>query len=118
MMFVGSCVVGNSPEVYQSVTVKQKTACGSIYVTCLKNEEGELVGTLARLGKAGNCVSANVSVIAALITEGLRGGVKPEVLVRCLDGVGCFQSGGGVLSCSDAFAKCIVKATEKSGEQQ
>ena len=99
-------------RVYTTITPKYNTACGSLFVNCCHGEDGKMEMVLARLGKAGGCSSALISAISSLITEALRAGAEPEKLAKCLEGISCYQAGAGVMSCSDAFGKAMLRAIE------
>lgn len=103
----------------QSTTIRVRTGCGNLYATIVF-DDGEtedarkMVGLLSKLGKSGGCLSAMLEVISSLVTEALRAGADPAVLVKCLQGIQCHQSNqaAGIPSCADAVATAIKRGAK------
>ena len=108
------------PLVYDSMTMKIKTACGNLYVTMTFLDDGKLWGILGRLGRAGGCGSLSSEVTCGLLTEAIRAGADPERLIRkTLLGTQCHVANpqGGLLSCADAFAVALLRGLELENEK-
>jgi ribonucleoside-diphosphate reductase alpha chain len=65
------------------------------------------------MGKAGGCAASQSEAIGRLISLAFRSNIDPGEVVHQLKGVSChqptWQSGGKILSCADAIAKCIER---------
>ena len=97
-------------QVLQGMTHKVVTGCGNAYITVnfLDEKPFEVFCTL---GKAGQCIQAQLEAITRLSTLGLRSGVKVEDVYRQLIGIRCNAAmpvvEGRVLSCADAIAQVL-----------
>jgi ribonucleoside-diphosphate reductase alpha chain len=67
------------------------------------------------MGKSGGCASSQAEAMGRLISLGLRSNLAPDMIIKQLKGVSChqpsWQSGGRILSCADAIAKCLEQYT-------
>lgn len=99
-------------EVMKSKTFKLTTGCGSIYVTVTLGEGGEILGVLAKLGKAGGCPSCTTGAICSMATVALGAGAKPVELAMKLKGMLCHQVNplAEIVSCADAIGQALEKA--------
>lgn len=98
-------------EVTFGVTKKMNTGCGNLYITINEDEEGRPFEVFNQMGKAGGCAASQSEAIGRLISLALRGGIKPEVIVKQMKGICChlpaWQNGGKILSCADGVAKAL-----------
>ncbi len=78
-------------------TAKYKTACGSMYVTINKSNNGDIVEIFANVSKNGMC-NSNISGICRMISLNLRTGTVVEEVIDQLKGINC-------AACSRAIAK-------------
>ena len=105
------------PIVYESVTIKQKMACGrNLYVTLLKDEQGKIVKVIIHLGKSGQCHRSILEGMQNLINELLRNGHGIETVVSCLKGLRCDHPTPKLLSCPDFIAK-LLEGKADGGER-
>lgn len=95
-------------------TVRKNTACGQLYVTINKDDEGNIVETFVNTSKNGTCQS-NIAGLNRMTSLALRGGVKVEEVVDQLRGIRCSACTVAKskkcdiqgLSCPDIIANCI-----------
>ena len=103
------------PDVLIGSTRRMKTGCGNIYITINEDEDGNVFEVFTSMGKSGGCASSQAEAMGRLISLGLRSNLDPETIITQLKGVSChqpsWQSGGRILSCADAIAKCLEQYT-------
>lgn len=97
-------------SVLDSETFNKKTGCGKLYVTCNKNDNGEIVAVSAMLGKSGGCAASQTEAIGSLATVALAHGADIGVVISAIKGISCHSPAEGGLSCADAIAKAIEQA--------
>ncbi|MFW9917745.1 MAG: adenosylcobalamin-dependent ribonucleoside-diphosphate reductase [Candidatus Thorarchaeota archaeon] len=104
------------PETTVGGTIKNKTGCGSIYITINEDDEG-LAEIFVRIGKSGGCAASQAEATGRLISLALRSGVAVEHIIETLQGIRCpspaWTEGGTILSCSDAVAKTLASYTDQ-----
>ena len=99
------------------VTSKHDTACGHLYVTINKDENGNIVEIFTNSSKSGTC-KANLNGETRLASLALRAGVKVEEVIDSLKNIQCqscafARAKGNKIdgtSCPDIIAKCIKSA--------
>jgi ribonucleoside-diphosphate reductase alpha chain len=97
-------------------TNKYRTACGSLWITVNRNQEGDIIEVFVNTSKAGICKS-NIDAIGRLISAGLRAGIKVEVLAEQMQGIQCQACRGEIakgnrldgLSCPDIVSKALTQ---------
>ena len=107
-------------EVLIGHTFKKKTACGTLYITINKDENGNIVEIFTNSSKNGTC-KANLNGETRMASLALRAGVKVDEVVEQLKGIHCQScafaraKGNQVdgTSCPDIMAKCIKEACNK-----
>jgi ribonucleoside-diphosphate reductase alpha chain len=107
-------------EVLIGHTFKKKTACGTLYITINKDEQGNIVEIFTNSSKNGTC-KANLNGETRMASLALRAGVKVDEVVDQLKGIHCQScafaraKGNQVdgTSCPDIMAKCIKEACSK-----
>jgi ribonucleoside-diphosphate reductase alpha chain len=103
---IGQCLSGS--------TYKYNTACGVLYITVNKDENGNIVEVFTNSSKNGTC-KANLNGETRLISLALRAGVKVDEVADTLKSIQCqscaFSRAKGNkidgASCPDIIAKCI-----------
>lgn len=98
-------------------TYKHRTACGTLYITINKDEQGNIVEIFTNSSKNGTC-KANLNGETRMASLALRAGVKVEEVIEQLKGIHCQScafaraKGNPVdgTSCPDIIAKCIKAA--------
>lgn len=101
-------------------TNKYKTACGSLWITVNRNQDGNIIEVFVNTSKAGICKS-NIDAIGRLISAGLRAGIKVEVLIEQVQGIQCQACRGEIargnrldgLSCPDIISKSLAQEYER-----
>jgi ribonucleoside-diphosphate reductase alpha chain len=92
------------PETTAGGTIKNKTGCGSIYITINEDSEG-----------LAECAASQAEATGRLISLAFRSGVAVEHIIETLQGIRCpspaWTEDGTILSCSDAVAKTLAKYT-------
>ena len=98
------------PQELQGKTIEMTTGCGKLYVTINADEKGPFE-VFASLGKAGGCAAAQTEATARLVSQGLRAGIDPDIIVKQLKGIRCHIPHGlgeqEILSCADAIGKAL-----------
>jgi ribonucleoside-diphosphate reductase alpha chain len=95
--------------------VKEKVACGNLYLNLCRDENGNLSEMFINTSKGGICQS-NINAISRLISMSLRSGVKVEAICDQLMGIKCpactiLKSQGKDInsSCPDAIGQYILE---------
>lgn len=98
-------------------TFCKKCACGTLYITCNKDNKGNLVEVFTHTSKGGIC-QANMNAVTRLISLNLRSGVKVDEIIDQIRGINCpacstckarkINIDG--LSCSDIISRVITEA--------
>ena len=98
------------PRVLKSLTVKQPTGHGTMYITVTLDEAGVPFEVFIALGKAGSCEHAWIEALSRAISTGLRCGIPVSEYVDQLTHIQCGHSVSDkgrarmVTSCADALA--------------
>ena len=93
-------------------TYKSVTGCGNLYTTVIYKDKKPTI-VIARLGKAGGCASAFLSVISEMVSDKLIAGEPLSDTLEVLRGVRCPSPKQDVPSCIDAMAFVLgVAATQ------
>ena len=98
-------------------TYKHRTACGTLYITINKDEQGNIVEIFTNSSKNGTC-KANLNGETRMASLALRAGVKVEEVIDQLKGIHCqscafARAKGNPIdgtSCPDIISKCIKAA--------
>ncbi len=98
-------------EVAFGVTKRMKTGCGNLYVTVNEDAAGNPMEIFTQIGKAGGCATSQCEAIGRMASLAMRGGIKPEEIVKQMRGISCHLpvgfGGSKVMSCSDAMAQAM-----------
>lgn len=95
-------------------TFCKKCACGTLYISCNRDRDGNLVEVFTHTSKGGIC-QANLNAETRMASLALRSGVKVSEVIDQLKGITCpacttvKAKGGHVdgISCADIIAKTI-----------
>lgn len=99
-------------------TTKYKTACGTLYITINKDEDGNIVEIFTNSSKNGTC-KANLNGETRLASLALRAGVKVNEVIDSLRSIQCQscafaraknKNAVDGSSCPDIISKCLMKA--------
>lgn len=66
----------------------KKCACGTLYITCNRDSEGNLVEVFTHTSKGGIC-QANMNALTRLISLNLRSGVCVDEIIDQIQGINC-----------------------------
>lgn len=105
-------------------TYKYHTACGTLYITVNKDENGNIVEIFTNSSKNGTC-KANLNGETRLASLALRAGVKTEEVIDTLKSIQCqscaFSKAKGNkidgTSCPDIIAKCLKQSYQNKLER-
>jgi ribonucleoside-diphosphate reductase alpha chain len=108
------------PKNLESITVKERTGCGNLYVT-LTYHDSKVLEVFAHLGKSGGCAACQNEGMTRAISLGLRYGIPIEDYTKGLKGIQCpnpymHPQEERVLSCPDAIAKVMEEYGHKGKE--
>ena len=95
-------------------TYCKKCACGTMYITINRDEDGNIVETFVNTDKGGIC-KANIAAVNRLVSLSLRSGVKVDEIVDQIKGIDCpacrisKKNGNHIdgMSCADIIARTI-----------
>lgn len=95
----------------------KKCACGTLYITCNKDDKGNLVEVFTHTSKGGIC-QANMNAVTRLISLNLRSGVKVDEVIDQIKGINCPAcntcKARGInidgLSCPDIISRVIKES--------
>lgn len=104
-------------QVLSGETYKYRTACGTLYITVNKDDQGNIVEIFTNSSKNGTC-KANLNGETRLASLALRAGVKTEEVIDTLKSIQCqscaFAKAKGNqidgTSCPDIIAKCLKQS--------
>lgn len=97
-------------------TACKKVACGTLYITCNRDSNGNLVEIFTHTSKGGIC-QANMNAVTRLISLSLRSGVCIDEIIDQIKGINCpacatckargIEISG--LSCPDVISKTVME---------
>ena len=101
-------------KVLSGATYKYKTACGTLYITINKDENGNIIEIFTNSSKNGTC-KANLNGETRLASLALRSGIKVDEVIDSLKSIQCqscifAKARGNKIdgsSCPDIISKCI-----------
>ena len=108
--------MGDRPSTFtpalHSTTIKVLTACGRMYVTIVRDDEGGVATLFTNIGKAGRCPAALAETVCRLATRSLERGDTIDGVHKSLVGMQCGKDplvtdGRTITSCQDAIAYAI-----------
>jgi ribonucleoside-diphosphate reductase alpha chain len=100
------------PAVTLGLTEKAEIGCGTLWITVNEDAQG-ICEVFANTGKFGGCPGQS-EAISRLISLALRSGIKLEAIIDQLKHTKCpAASRSKKLSCPDAIAKVLERATQK-----
>ena len=108
------------PDIISGATIRQKTGCGSLFVTVNKDNGGKPFEVFCIMGKSGGCAMSMAEAIGRLTSLALRSGIPVEKVIDQLSGVMCHRPVGlgreKILSCADAIAKALKNQNSEKFE--
>lgn len=95
-------------------TFCKKCACGTLYITLNRDDDGNVVESFVQTSKGGIC-QANIGAVNRMVSVALRSGTKVSEIVDQLKGINCpacvkLMSKGTALdgiSCADILGKTL-----------
>lgn len=106
-------------------TYCKKCACGTLYITLNRDDEGNVVESFIHTSKGGIC-QANTSAVNRLVSLCMRSGVKTDEIIDQLKGITCgactkAMSNGIKLdgiSCPDILARTLIEFCKPTDEKK
>ena len=106
-------------------TYCKKCACGTLYITLNRDDEGNVVESFIHTSKGGIC-QANTSAVNRLVSLCMRSGVKADEIIDQLKGITCgactkAMSNGIKLdgiSCPDILARTLIEFCKPTDEKK
>ena len=106
-------------------TYCKKCACGTLYITLNRDDEGNVVESFIHTSKGGIC-QANTSAVNRLVSLSMRSGVKTDEIIDQLKGITCgactkAMSNGIKLdgiSCPDILARTLIEFCKPTDEKK
>lgn len=106
-------------------TYCKKCACGTLYITLNRDDDGNVVESFIHTSKGGIC-QANTSAVNRLVSLSMRSGVKTDEIIDQLKGITCgactkAMSNGIKLdgiSCPDILARTLIEFCKPTGEKK
>ena len=107
-------------DVIRGFTYEVKTEQGDLYVTINEDDKG-VFELFLNLGKSGSFTAGYTEAVGRLISMALRSGIKPEAIVKQLQGIRTsaptINKGMIVYSVPDAIAKILKRHLDESKNQ-
>ncbi|MFQ5492672.1 MAG: adenosylcobalamin-dependent ribonucleoside-diphosphate reductase [Candidatus Dojkabacteria bacterium] len=107
-------------DVIKGFTYEVKTEQGDLYITINEDEKG-MFEVFLNLGKSGSFTAGYTEAIGRLVTTSLRSGIKPEVVIKQLQGIRTsaptMNKGMIVYSVPDAVAKIMKRHLDEMKNQ-
>lgn len=105
-------------------TYCKKCACGTLYITLNRDDDGNVVESFIHTSKGGIC-QANTSAVNRLVSLCMRSGVKTDEIIDQLKGITCgactkAMSNGIKLdgiSCPDILARTLIEFCKPTDEK-
>lgn len=106
-------------------TYCKKCACGTLYITLNRDDNGNVVESFIHTSKGGIC-QANTSAVNRLVSLCMRSGVKTDEIIDQLKGITCgactkAMSNGIKLdgiSCPDVLARTLIEFCKPTDEKK
>ena len=106
-------------------TYCKKCACGTLYITLNRDDDGNVVESFIHTSKGGIC-QANTSAVNRLVSLCMRSGVKTDEIIDQLKGITCgactkAMSNGIKLdgiSCPDILARTLIEFCKPMDEKK
>ena len=106
-------------------TYCKKCACGTLYITLNRDDDGNVVESFIHTSKGGIC-QANTSAVNRLVSLCMRSGVKTDEIIDQLKGITCgactkAMSNGIKLdgiSCPDILARTLIEFCKPTEEKK
>lgn len=106
-------------------TYCKKCACGTLYITLNRDDDGNVVESFIHTSKGGIC-QANTSAVNRLVSLCMRSGVKTDEIIDQLKGITCgactkAMSNGIKLdgiSCPDILARTLIEFCKPTDEKK
>ena len=106
-------------------TYCKKCACGTLYITLNRDDDGNVVESFIHTSKGGIC-QANTSAVNRLVSLCMRSGVKTDEIIDQLKGITCgactkAMSNGIKLdgiSCPDILARTLMEFCKPTDEKK
>lgn len=106
-------------------TYCKKCACGTLYITLNRDDDGNVVESFIHTSKGGIC-QANTSAVNRLVSLSMRSGVKTDEIIDQLKGITCgactkAMSNGIKLdgiSCPDILARTLTEFCKPVDEKK
>ena len=100
-------------------TTRYHTACGWVYVTINKDEDGYPLEVFSSMGKCGGCALAMLESVSRTLSVALRCGVDAGELASQYIGIQCpngsWEEGTRVTSCSSAIGMALKRVLDRVG---
>lgn len=106
------------PKTLHNLTFKEKTGCGSLYITIAYNEIGDPVELFLNMGKSGGCIYSMSTMIARLVSNALRHGINVEEILKQFEDESCPRTAEKESSCGQCIANALRKFMEAAGEKE
>ncbi|MDI6788443.1 MAG: TSCPD domain-containing protein [Planctomycetota bacterium] len=101
------------------VTIKQKTACGNMYITFnMDSEKKKMKKIFITLGKAGTCAKTFTEMAGRLLGIGLKTNIDINRVVKNLTGMQCSRSTEILASCPTAIAQALLQFKDIVGDNE
>jgi len=107
--------INDTLEIANSVRLKVKTGCGSMWLFLIYNEDGKLCEVFSQSGSSGGCQGMTIA-LTRMISTMLKANVDPYVIIEQLQSVKCDVSVAAHKkdkevgkSCGDGIAKQMIK---------
>jgi len=106
------------PKVLHNLTFKEKTGCGSLYITITYNEVGDPVEMFLNMGKHGGCIYSYTTLIARLVSSAWRHGIGIEEILKQFEDEDCPRTPEKQNSCGQCIANALRKFMEATNEKE
>lgn len=103
-------------KVENSITIRTKTGCSSLYVVFITNKDKKIRKIFIKKGKSGMCFASQLEALQNVMNIAIKLGADVEKIAKSLLNIRCpnaiYYEGKQILSCADAVGQVMLEFLE------